>query len=67
MNRNVPNGDSEALEYYNQCLNILIPTLSSAGSRVPGEVHAAVGILRQYEEMDCEFSPPNCIAVRPDI
>ncbi|KAM0815049.1 putative Zn(2)-C6 fungal-type domain-containing protein [Seiridium cardinale] len=54
MHRNVQSEDAEALEYYTKCLNILIPALASAGSRVPEEVHAAVSVLRQYEEMDSQ-------------
>ncbi|KAJ4395867.1 hypothetical protein N0V93_000081 [Gnomoniopsis smithogilvyi] len=43
---------TEALEYYDKCLNLLIPAMSAPERHVTEEVHAAVGILRQYEEME---------------
>ncbi|KAH8784999.1 hypothetical protein F5883DRAFT_635969 [Diaporthe sp. PMI_573] len=45
---------TEALEYYDKCLNLLIPTISNPENHVTEEVFAAVAILRQYEEMDSE-------------
>ncbi|KAJ4412072.1 hypothetical protein N0V82_008872 [Gnomoniopsis sp. IMI 355080] len=43
---------TEALEYYDKCLNLLIPAISAPERHVTEEVHAAVGILRQFEEME---------------
>lgn len=45
---------TEALEYYDKCLNLLIPTISNPENYVSEEIFAAVAILRQYEEMDSE-------------
>ncbi|KAB8214719.1 hypothetical protein BDV33DRAFT_228073 [Aspergillus novoparasiticus] len=45
---------SEALQYHNQCLQLLIPVLSGPRDRITDTVLAAVAILRQHEEMDCE-------------
>ncbi|KAL1878246.1 hypothetical protein Daus18300_002163 [Diaporthe australafricana] len=45
---------TEALEYYDKCLNLLIPAISNPEHHVTEEVFAAVAILRQYEEMDSE-------------
>ncbi|KAJ0120223.1 hypothetical protein J7T55_001080 [Diaporthe amygdali] len=45
---------TEALEYYDKCLNLLIPAISNPNHHVTEEVFAAVAILRQYEEMDSE-------------
>ncbi|KAK6837143.1 hypothetical protein RU639_001045 [Aspergillus parasiticus] len=45
---------SEALQYHNQCLQLLIPVLSGPRDRITDTVLAAVAILRQLEEMDCE-------------
>ena len=54
MNRR-PNGDwTEALEYHNRCLELLIPGLSGHQEGYNEEILAAVAILRLNEEMDCE-------------
>jgi hypothetical protein len=53
--------DTEALEYHNKCLNLLIPTLSDPERQITEEIHAAVAILRQYEEMDCICSAFNIV------
>ncbi|KAF5866662.1 hypothetical protein ETB97_010757 [Aspergillus alliaceus] len=45
---------SEALEYHNRCLQLLIPVLSGPRDSITDTVLAAVAILRQHEEMDCE-------------
>ncbi|KAB8227498.1 uncharacterized protein BDW43DRAFT_244068 [Aspergillus alliaceus] len=45
---------SEALEYHNRCLQLLIPVLSGPKDSITDTVLAAVAILRQHEEMDCE-------------
>ncbi|KAF9887002.1 hypothetical protein FE257_010618 [Aspergillus nanangensis] len=43
----------EALNYHNQCLQLLIPILSGQGE-LNDVIFATVAILRQLEEMDCE-------------
>ncbi|KNG85371.1 hypothetical protein ANOM_005957, partial [Aspergillus nomiae NRRL 13137] len=45
---------SEALQYHNHCLQLLIPVLSGPRDSITDTVLAAVAILRQHEEMDCE-------------
>ncbi|KAE8368599.1 hypothetical protein BDV27DRAFT_141818 [Aspergillus caelatus] len=45
---------SEALQYHNRCLQLLIPVLSGPRNSITDTVLAAVAILRQHEEMDCE-------------
>ncbi|KAH8669121.1 hypothetical protein BX600DRAFT_511160 [Xylariales sp. PMI_506] len=52
--RKNPGVNAEALEYYNACLNLLIPTISAKDSFITEETHATVAILRQFEEMDSE-------------
>jgi hypothetical protein len=48
-----PEGDgTEALQYHNHCLQLLIPVLSGPKVGLTDEVFAAVAILRQYEEME---------------
>lgn len=67
LNRNNQEpGDTgtEALEYYNKCLNLLIPAISAPDRHVSEEVHAAVAILRQYEEMDRKH--PSTLSVRSE-
>lgn len=44
-------GDEEALNYQNQCLNLLIPSMSGC-QRITASVLTAVALLRQNEEMD---------------
>lgn len=44
---------SEALQYHNRCLQLLIPVLSGPRNSITDTVLAAVAILRQHEEMDC--------------
>lgn len=43
----------EALQYHNQCLQMLIPAFSGVGESITEVILAAVAILRQHEEMDC--------------
>ncbi|KAE8371572.1 hypothetical protein BDV26DRAFT_286681 [Aspergillus bertholletiae] len=45
---------SEALQYHNRCLQLLIPVLSGPRDSITDTVLAAVAILRQHEEMDSE-------------
>ncbi|KAL5358444.1 hypothetical protein BJX96DRAFT_173445 [Aspergillus floccosus] len=45
---------AEALQYHNRCLQLLIPVLSDSENRINEIVLAAIAILRQLEEMDCE-------------
>ena len=44
--------NTEALEYYNKCLGLLIESVSEQDGQVTEEVLAAIAVLRQYEEMD---------------
>ncbi|KAJ4269877.1 hypothetical protein NW762_001546 [Fusarium torreyae] len=44
-------GDSEALDYQNRCLNLLIPSMSG-DHQITENVLTAVALLRQNEEMD---------------
>jgi hypothetical protein len=55
INRQRPDGDTESLKYHNQCLQLLIPTLSCDDDEITEELLAAVAILRQNEEMDRKF------------
>ncbi|RHZ45161.1 uncharacterized protein CDV56_103435 [Aspergillus thermomutatus] len=52
INRQRSDGDTESLKYHNQCLQLLIPTLSCNDNEITEELLAAVAILRQNEEMD---------------
>ncbi|PKX95369.1 uncharacterized protein P174DRAFT_386774 [Aspergillus novofumigatus IBT 16806] len=52
IKRQRPDGDTESLKYHNQCLELLIPTLSCNDNEVTEELLAAIAILRQNEEMD---------------
>ncbi|KAF4247765.1 hypothetical protein CNMCM8980_006988 [Aspergillus fumigatiaffinis] len=52
INRQRPDGDTESLKYHNQCLELLIPTLSCNDNEITEELLAAIAILRQNEEMD---------------
>ncbi|XHG08615.1 hypothetical protein AWENTII_011709 [Aspergillus wentii] len=45
---------AEALQYHNHCLQLLIPVLSGVRDDITEVILAAVAILRQHEEMDCE-------------
>jgi hypothetical protein len=47
---------TEALQYYNCCLELLIPVLSGAREHITEDILAAVAILRQHEEMDGQSS-----------
>lgn len=44
-------GDSQALDYQNRCLNLLIPSMSGT-HHITESVLTAVALLRQNEEMD---------------
>lgn len=46
-------GDSEALDYQNRCLNLLIPSMAG-DQQITASVLIAVALLRQNEEMDGE-------------
>ncbi|CAM1501250.1 Fc.00g104120.m01.CDS01 [Cosmosporella sp. VM-42] len=54
LNRHMIATNTEALEYYNKCLGLLIESVSEQGGQVSEEVLAAIAILRQYEEMDAD-------------
>ncbi|CAI7591695.1 unnamed protein product [Penicillium discolor] len=45
---------TEALQYHNCCVQLLIPALSGAREHITEDILAAVAILRQHEEMDGE-------------
>lgn len=56
-------GDGEALDYQNRCLNLLIPSMSG-NRRITASVLTAVALLRQNEEMDGQSgtsSPPHTL------
>jgi hypothetical protein len=55
INRQKIQDTSEALQYHNQCLQLLIPVLSGPSDSITDTVLAAVAILRQHEEMDCRL------------
>lgn len=52
VNRDKSNTSTEALEYYDQCLRLLIETVGESNGHIDEETLAAIAILRQYEEMD---------------
>lgn len=51
LNRQNHSDTAEALQYHNQCVQLLIPALSEPGL-ITEDFLAAVAILRQHEEMD---------------
>lgn len=56
LNRGRSEENIEALEYYNQCLGLLIESMPEGGGKVPEETMASIAILRQYEEMEGKFT-----------
>lgn len=54
LNRDKADTSTEALEYYNSCLSVLIEAVDKASGHIDEETLAAIAILRQYEEMDSE-------------
>lgn len=52
LNRQDTGDATEALQYHNRCVQILIPALSAPEKHITEDVLAAVAILRQHEEMD---------------
>ncbi|KAE8145939.1 hypothetical protein BDV25DRAFT_144193 [Aspergillus avenaceus] len=54
LNRQKVEDSAEALQYHNRCLQLLIPVLSGPRDNITDTVLAAVAVLRQHEEMDCE-------------
>ncbi|KAJ5933259.1 hypothetical protein N7516_007748 [Penicillium verrucosum] len=54
LNRQDNSDVTEALQYHNLCLQLLIPALSGAREHITEDILAAVAILRQHEEMDGE-------------
>ncbi|KAF5542812.1 hypothetical protein FPHYL_11435 [Fusarium phyllophilum] len=54
INRDKADTSTEALEYYNSCLSVLIEAVDKASGHIDEETLAAIAILRQYEEMDAE-------------
>ncbi|CEJ53706.1 hypothetical protein PMG11_00054 [Penicillium brasilianum] len=53
LNRQKDSDTAEALQYHNECVQLLIPALSET-EQITEDVLAAVAILRQHEEMDGE-------------
>ncbi|KAM6515685.1 hypothetical protein FALCPG4_013901 [Fusarium falciforme] len=54
LNRNMSDTTTEALEYYDRCLSLLIEAVAEQNGPVDEETLAAIAILRQYEEMDAD-------------
>ena len=54
LNRQNTTDVTEALQYHNECVNLLIPALSQPEQHITEDLLAAVAILRQHEEMDGE-------------
>ncbi|UPL02515.1 hypothetical protein LCI18_013449 [Fusarium solani-melongenae] len=54
LNRNMSDTTTEALEYYDRCLSLLIEAVAEQNGPVDAETLAAIAILRQYEEMDAD-------------
>ncbi|KAM0429777.1 hypothetical protein ACHAPT_006383 [Fusarium lateritium] len=54
LNRNKSDTTTEALEYYDKCLSLLIEAVAEQNGPVDEETLAAIAILRQYEEMDAD-------------
>jgi hypothetical protein len=52
ISRNFEYDETEALQYHNECVQLLIPKLSEPSEEINEDVLAAISILRQYEEMD---------------
>lgn len=52
VNRHRPDTSTEALDYYDKCLSLLIEAVAQSNEPVDEETLAAITILRQYEEMD---------------
>lgn len=49
---------SEALQYHNHCLQLLIPALSGSRADITDVVLATVAVLRQHEEMERMLNRP---------
>jgi hypothetical protein len=54
LNRDKADTSTEALEYYNSYLSVLIEAVDKASGHIDEETFAAIAILRQYEEIDSE-------------
>ncbi|RBR14466.1 uncharacterized protein FIESC28_07702 [Fusarium coffeatum] len=54
VNRDKLDASTEALEYYDHCLRLLIEAVGESNGHIDEETLAAIAILRQYEEMDAE-------------
>lgn len=63
MDRQKGTDSAEALQYHNNCLQMLIPTLSGVQENVTDVILAAVAILRQHEEMDRMLHVRLCIGI----
>ena len=58
LSRDLPDTSTEALEYYDKCLSLLIEAVAESSEPVDEVTLAAIAILRQYEEMEGETSMP---------
>jgi hypothetical protein len=58
VNRDKSDTSTEALEYYDHCLRLLIETVGESNGHIDEETLAAIAILRQYEEMDGKSYSP---------
>ncbi|KAJ4007409.1 hypothetical protein NW752_007612 [Fusarium irregulare] len=54
VNRDKSDTSTEALEYYDHCLRLLIEAVGESNGHIDEETLAAIAILRQYEEMDAD-------------
>ncbi|KAF4985539.1 hypothetical protein FGRMN_11168 [Fusarium graminum] len=54
INRDKLDTSTEALEYYDHCLSLLIEAVGESNGPIDEETLAAIAILRQYEEMDAD-------------
>ncbi|CAJ0545115.1 Ff.00g085880.m01.CDS01 [Fusarium sp. VM40] len=54
VNRDKSDTSTEALEYYDHCLSLLIEAVGESNGPIDEETLAAIAILRQYEEMDAD-------------
>lgn len=57
LNRQDSSDATEALQYHNQCVQLLISALSEPEHHITEDLLAAVAILRQHEEMDGQSKP----------
>lgn len=58
---------TEALQYHNCCVQLLIPALAGPQQHITEDILAAVAILRQHEEMDGELRNRTNPCARPTL